>query len=85
MNYGILGEQEILIGLSGVSLVRILSNQHPAVEHSPRVPAKNAFIELPARASLPRMFDSGVNVHNLTAGGGITRQLTCPISIPTAR
>src|SRR6185503_16811241 len=60
-------EEEILVDLSGVALLRLRAYEHLAVEDGARAPVEHSLVELAARALGRAMIDRGVVVDVLPA------------------
>ena len=67
----VVGEQQRPVGLLGVGLLRVLTNDDLAVEHRARLAAENALVDLVARAVRLRVIDGGVIVDQAIAIGQI--------------
>src|SRR5437867_5637195 len=64
-------EQQILVGLPGVGLLRVRAHEDPAIEDPARPSVEDALVELAAGTVWPGVVDARVVVHMLSAGSKV--------------
>ena len=65
---GLVGQQQVLVRLHGVSLLRIMTNKDLAVEDRARFAVKNSFVKLVTRAMRLPVIDDRMRIGVLITG-----------------
>ena len=69
IDLGVVGKQQVAVGLLRVRLLRILVDDDASVEDAVGVAVENAVVELPAAAMRAGVLDEHVVIHMLPAAG----------------
>ena len=71
VDYGVVGKNQVLIGLLGIGLLRVLADDDAAVEDGGRLAVENALVDLMTIGVRLGVVDDGVIVDVLRAAGDI--------------
>ena len=67
VDHGVVGEHQVLVGLLGIGLLRVLADEDLAVEDRVRLAVQDALVQLVAGGVRLGVVDGGVIVHVLRA------------------